>query len=131
MNRSRSCNLRRKDQCPLEGNFQAKSIVYRATVNNDEGTKHYDYWPYRKKLVVVKNVDMRPVGKGGTSLWRPAITCKKLQTLVLVNSDANPTPNQFQSHSRRRSHTQCQAIGCSCIEMLLPTPFQTCGCWGY
>ena len=50
MNRSRSCNRRRKDQCPLEGNFQAKSIVYRATVNNDEGTKHYDYWPYRKHV---------------------------------------------------------------------------------
>ena len=41
MNRSNSCNCRRKDQCPLEGNCQAKSIVYKATVNNGEGTKQY------------------------------------------------------------------------------------------
>ena len=41
MNRSSSCNCRRKDQCSLAGNCQAKSIVCKATVNNGEGTKQY------------------------------------------------------------------------------------------
>ena len=41
MNRSCSYNCRRKDQRPPEGNCQAKSIVYKATVNNNEGTKQY------------------------------------------------------------------------------------------
>ena len=41
MNKSRSCNCKRTDQCPLEGNCQARSIAYKATVNNGEGTKQY------------------------------------------------------------------------------------------
>ena len=41
INRSSSCNCRRKDQCPLEGSCQAKSIAYKALVYDGEGTKQY------------------------------------------------------------------------------------------
>ena len=38
---NKSCNCRNPPDCPLTGNCLASSIVYKATVNSDQGEKSY------------------------------------------------------------------------------------------
>jgi len=42
-NGSPKCNCRKKDQCPMNGNCQVRSLVYNATVHVDNGGERKEY----------------------------------------------------------------------------------------